>query len=294
MKNRRGLTLIETIVIIVIILFLLAIFMPPLGKVKPIAQRVICGTNLKGIGTALSVYADDYDGSYPQLPGNGSWSKELGFDYYLKEPDFKPGGPQYNSTRTITASWYLLVKYADVAPKSFVCPSSLQEEFDGINPNNIDIVELWDFGFEPHKSVSYAIQNPYGNFPAHKKLPAILVIAADMNPWFYNGDPISPGKYGQSPQMIKLTDESTWRLGISRNHQKEGQLAEGHNVLYADGRSTWEIRPDVGINNDNIFTFWSEKTGNDPNESYRRIGQPPRRHTPENDAKDKDDSFLAI
>jgi prepilin-type processing-associated H-X9-DG protein len=43
----------------------LAILMPALSKTKTIAQRVVSGTNLKGIGTACMVYANDYDDKFP-------------------------------------------------------------------------------------------------------------------------------------------------------------------------------------------------------------------------------------
>ena len=68
--------------------------MPTLGNVKCRAQRVICGTNLKGLGTAMIVYANDYDDDYAQLPGAGPWSKRLGFDYDNTTPDFSEGGAE--------------------------------------------------------------------------------------------------------------------------------------------------------------------------------------------------------
>ncbi len=62
--KKRGFTLIELLVVIAIIAMLLAILMPALNKVKKIAQRVVCGTNLKGMGNAMTVYANDFDGQY--------------------------------------------------------------------------------------------------------------------------------------------------------------------------------------------------------------------------------------
>jgi len=291
MKKRKGLSLIEVLVVFAIIAILVAIFMPSLGKVKYIAPRVICGTNLKGLGTAMTVYANDYADNFPQLPGTGPWSKELGFAYDL-QPDFKPGGFQSNTGRTITASWYMLVREADVSPKSFVCPESDRVEFDGKNPKNLDITQLWDFGPDPYKHVSYAMHNPYGKFPASAKLSASFAIAADMNPWFKDGDIVGPGQNKQPPQIIKLTDPSTWPLGLSTNHAKKNIPYKGHNVLYADGHSSWEKQPNVGVNKDNIFTFQS--TDKDTTEQDIQGGTNPTGRSPDNDAKSKDDSFLAI
>lgn len=43
----------------------LAVLMPALNKTKKIAQRVVSGTNLKEVGLAAIVYANDYDGRFP-------------------------------------------------------------------------------------------------------------------------------------------------------------------------------------------------------------------------------------
>jgi hypothetical protein len=292
MKIRKGISLVELLVVIVFGILFLAVVTLPFGRVTKMPQRVICGTNLKGLGTALTVYANDYNDNYPELKGTGPWSKELGFAYDLQVPEFKEGGTQGNVGRTITASWYLLVREADVAPKSFVCPESGLVEFDGKNPQNRDIAELWDFGLDPYKHVSYTMHNPYGQYPGNAWRLATFAMAADMSPWFKDGDILPPGEIGQPPQIIKLTDPSTWQLGLSTDHKKGNKLAEGHNVTYADGHNSWETQPNVGVNKDNIYTFQS--IDKDPTEQDIQGGTNPTGRDPENDAKSKDDSFLAI
>ena len=42
-----------------------AILMPALGKTKKLSQRLVSGTNLKGLGTACYVYAFDHDDKFP-------------------------------------------------------------------------------------------------------------------------------------------------------------------------------------------------------------------------------------
>ena len=49
---------------------------------------------------------------------------------------------------------------------------------------------------------------------------------------------------------------------------------------------------DVGINHDNIYTYWSTPTN--PTENDIRIGTNPTSRSKENDAQSPDDSFLAI
>jgi prepilin-type processing-associated H-X9-DG protein len=68
----------------------LAILMPALGKVRCLAQRQLCGTNLSGLGKAMMVYANDYNDTYPSAD---KWCD-------------------------------LLVEKADVPKQSFSCPSN--------------------------------------------------------------------------------------------------------------------------------------------------------------------------
>ena len=70
--KKKGFTLIELLVVIAIIAMLLAILMPALNKVKKIAQRVVCGTNLKGLGTAQSVYSSDYEDQFAKQGGSAT------------------------------------------------------------------------------------------------------------------------------------------------------------------------------------------------------------------------------
>ena len=80
---------VPVVVMVVILPMMLAILMPALGKVKHIAQRTVCVTNLKGLGTAMMVYANDYDDMLP------------------------------------TENWCdLFIEEVDVHPRSFICPES--------------------------------------------------------------------------------------------------------------------------------------------------------------------------
>jgi len=298
MKKRTGITLIGVVVLIIAILFVIAIFLAIMNTPGRMADRVICGTNLKSLGTPLMIYSNDYDDNYPQLPGKGPWSKRLGFDYYMTKPDFTPGGAEEYNSRTITASWYLLVREVDVHPKSFICPASSQEEFDGNNPAGKDLVELWDFSDNPYNHVSYAMHNPYGRFPADATSSASFALAADMNPWFKDGDIVSPSPGANSenqltsvnllaPYWTEIKDEHEIKWANAFPHKREGQM-----VLFGDGHCAWEKTSDVGVKGDNIYTFWSKEK--DPTADDIRIGKNPTARDKENDSKSKEDSFLAI
>ncbi len=81
-------------VLIIIVPLPLAILLPALSRVQGSAQRVACGTNLKGLSTAMLVYANDYD---DKAPTADEWCD-------------------------------LLMRYADVSPKSFKCPGASEGE----------------------------------------------------------------------------------------------------------------------------------------------------------------------
>jgi prepilin-type processing-associated H-X9-DG protein len=289
MERNARLTLVGLGTVAGLILFVILLAIPALNLVKKIAIKNVCGTNLKGLGTAMTVYANDYDDMYPQLPGTGPWSEDLGFPFFLDRPDFS--NAQSNTLRNISASLYLLVRYADVAPSSFVCPYSEMQPFDGINPTQKKIIELWDFGYDPYAHVSYAYHNPYGKYPPDGTLSAAFAVMADMSPWLRDGNFVMPGSESDQqvnrPAIITVTDKTTWKTGTGRYHDGQGQ-----NVLYADGHTSWETQPNVGVKNDNIYTYWSVEEN--PTEQERQGGTAPTGRGPENDAKSKEDSFLAI
>lgn len=64
-SDRRGFTLIELLVVIAIISLLVSILLPSLSRAKELAMRVLCSTNMRSIGTAVYMYAEDHDGALP-------------------------------------------------------------------------------------------------------------------------------------------------------------------------------------------------------------------------------------
>ncbi len=64
--RKKCFTLVELLVVIGIIAVLMSILLPALSAVKRTAHRVVCGSNLSGIGKAMILYANEYGGEYPR------------------------------------------------------------------------------------------------------------------------------------------------------------------------------------------------------------------------------------
>ncbi len=225
--KRKGFTLIELLVVISIIALLMSILMPALARVRELASRVVCGTNLSGIGKAMGIYANNNEsGRFPRAGGRNGI---LGTVSAWNDPDEAVAFA--SNTATITSSLWLLVKGDYATAKQFVCGSD--PDTDG-QFRIADPYSVWDFGPTPVDYCSYAYHMPYDDasgfsFGMTSASNPGLPVAADRNP----GD-----------------DSEN-----SRAHQDEGQ-----NVLFVDGHVNFERSEggragrECGLNDDDIYS----------------------------------------
>ena len=268
MKARRGFTLVELLVVIAIIALLMGILMPALARVRQLAFRMVCGTNLSGIGKAMLIYANDYDDELPRsggrntqwgaMPGNTSWmaaTRQLAFGL-----DTSGSG----GTASISSCFYLLVKYAEVTPKSFICKGDAgTTEFKLSNmtgvPTSFELIQAWDFGppSEASKHCSYTYHMPFGMYALTTSNEPGFAVAADRNPWISspaaefeasNWGTFRPDTTGSGISTAGTSEQA--RTGNAISHQNDGQ-----NVLFLDSHVEFAKRSFCAAEDDNIYTI---------------------------------------
>ncbi|MFA5553371.1 MAG: type II secretion system protein [Phycisphaerae bacterium] len=301
MRRKKGFTLVELLVVIAIIALLMGILMPALAQVRRLAQRMMCGTNLKGLGTAIVAYANDYREEFPRAGRRGSIWATTG---QLPSPNWREVSildvwpdpiPQGGHGATIGSCWYLLIKYVDATPKQFVCSGDQKTKpfvlSDHVSAgSSLAITQVWDFGgaglqsrcpeAHPAGHYSYSYHFPFtytgtGGSVNYRLTPAsspASPMAADKNPYLDTnaaGNVDLPVGNQQVPRWIT---DGTPRfydpdgLGNPISHQREGMQ-----VLYVDGHVDWERLPNCGIERDHIYKYWPA-TGT-PTEEQKQFGE---------------------
>jgi prepilin-type processing-associated H-X9-DG protein len=237
---------VDVLVLAALLIIGVAVFLPSLHHSSGgCSNRNRCMSNLKQIGLAMLLYANENRGQYPRAtytPGDTvipTW----GTGTTSSDPF---AGPKPND---VTAALFLLLRTQDITSEVFTCPSSYAEKdtYGGGTNAAINRANFTDLA----KNLSYSMHNPYVNkgvFPDTDKtwwtmsIRPEFAVASDMNPGRAGGDDdvLYPNNTSSSKDL---------RRANSNNHDGDGQ-----NVLFGDGHVEFLQNPFVGIQRDNIFT----------------------------------------
>jgi prepilin-type N-terminal cleavage/methylation domain-containing protein/prepilin-type processing-associated H-X9-DG protein len=251
-NSRKGFTLVELLVVIGIIALLISILLPSLNRARETANRVKCGSNMRQIGQAIMLYANENKGNYPRTRYLAtSTAMQCTYD---TTNSANPVDPFLAVDNDIGRAMFLLIRTQDITPEVFVCPSSNDEKdtygsAPGINAQ-------CKVSFKAANNFSYSIANPYpsttavnNGYKLNATTGAEFAIAADKNPEGSTSyDLTQPNENSSSAIMQKAN---------SPNHQGQGE-----NVLFGDGHAEFVQNPFCGTQRDCIYTVSGSTNGN--------------------------------
>jgi len=294
--RKKGFTLVELLVVIAIIALLMGILMPALARVRMIANRMVCGANMSGIGKALLLYAGDSAEAYP-MPGSSALPVVYAAIGHISTANWDggptgtatltqifPGATTSGGNATIGSLLFMLVKYEDVSPKQFNCKGDSGAEIFKVstytNTTQTDLTKLYDFGTVPGKHNSYAFHFPFSRsstaptvgFAISVNQKPSCPVAGDRNPGmdknaatYITGGAVAGGTLPAGTATGVQTPYQRFPVsGEYKDPDLVGNSAchqrEGQNVLYNDGHVKFETTANVGVDNDNIYQRWPAST----------------------------------
>jgi prepilin-type N-terminal cleavage/methylation domain-containing protein/prepilin-type processing-associated H-X9-DG protein len=226
---RKGFTLIEILVVITIISLLAAILFPVFARAREKARQASCMSNLKQIGVAAAMYAQDYDEMY--LPAT-------------------PGGCDFGSNRTSCFTWQNLAFPYVKNTQLFMCPSGPSPSKIDYNPwpypgasvayssytYNAITTSVWPSGYSSLYTGFYKANGPLSL--AAVQSPATKIFILDAAGGATYSEPRVADYRSQSDSFSGATP-STYEGG-STYTRVSARHSGGFNALYADGHVKWK------------------------------------------------------
>ncbi len=291
---RKAVSLADVVSWLVFLLLLVLVCLPVLFRGRALSNRSVCADNLRGIGRAMHIYANDnlewlpqhyYEPTYRKdtVPAQHGvrWVGTMGSNKFLRitEQTSKTKSPKRSHP---SRSLFLLVIRGMATPHMFICPDSGDRGDDlrnrgsdagGPGADQAALPGKTRFDFRGYDCLSYGYQLPYARRGKPRAtLDVRMPIAADKGPYYESGGEGLAGTgtvcdrrshvdapqawSSQSAHEIRRISAAQWRPYNSRNHSR----GEGQNVLFVDSHVEFLEKPIVGVYYDNIYTLQNSLT----------------------------------
>jgi len=232
------------------IALLIAILVPSLGRARELANRSACGANLRGLGMALEMYANDNSNQFPLVqyapysPALNNPSGTAVGDAKTTSAAYYAAGPA-NQAGSPTAGLWIPVLQGNVPPKQFLCKS---DPFAAAPAATTDATGNYFNNFQSGSQLSYSVAYPWdttGRVLPHWKATAdaMLPLASDMAPLDGTGTP---------PRHLAVSGRSA---AAPKTYNSANHGGEGQNILFADSHVEFRNGPWCGQGGDNIWTL---------------------------------------